>query len=134
MSRENEGRCVSCRGTDIRPIATASGAAGRNATVTDISLANYAAFEGQIITFRGSVKRVNVSQRGSDFALMFEDRSWTKGFKMVVFRSDVPKVGGADFLSGLHGRQLRIRGLLVKHDVFGYEIIVSDRAMILEIA
>ena len=52
---------------------------------------------------------------------------------MVVFRNATTQVGGPAFLLGLAGKQIRVRGLIVKHPRFGYEIIVNDRAMILEV-
>ncbi len=88
---------------------------------------------GRVITFEGYVYNVLVSQRGLDYAVMFENKTWTRGFKMVVFRGDVNSVGGRRFIMDLEGRTVRVRGLLARHETFGYEIVVSDRAMILDV-
>jgi hypothetical protein len=65
---------------------------------------------------------------------MFEPTSWVRGLKMVVFRGDTGKFGGPKFLLSLANQTVRIRGLLIRHETYGYEIIVSDPAMILGIA
>jgi len=64
---------------------------------------------------------------------MFENKNWQQGFKMVAFRGAVDRIGGERFVYSLANRTVRVRGLLVLHKVFGYQIIVTDRAMILSI-
>lgn len=128
---ENAGRCVSCLNTTIESVSGKREQRGRNADVSIITLSNYRQHVGRVITFEGYVYDVLTSRRGSDYAVMFENKSWTKGFKMVIFRGDVYKIGGYAFLSSLIGKTIRIRGLLVKHSRFGYEIIISDPGMIL---
>ncbi|PSW06751.1 hypothetical protein C9I89_04245 [Photobacterium lipolyticum] len=86
---------------------------------------------GSVVTFEARVVEVKESRRGNDFAVMFENKSWTKGFKLVFFRDAVRKVGGKPYISSLSGKTVRVRGLVVKHPRFGYEIIVSEKSMIL---
>lgn len=131
IQSENSGRCVSCLHAEIESVTARPGQRGRNADVSVVTLENYREHAGHVITFEGHVHTVLTSRRGKDYAVMFEDRSWTRGFKMVVFRGDVGRIGGAQFLFSLINRRVRIRGLLIRHSRFGYEIIVSDRAMIL---
>ena len=69
-----------------------------------------------------------------DFAVMFEQASWTKGLKLVFFRGAVGAVGGREFITGLQGRTVRVRGLLIRHPRFGPEIIISERSMILSVS
>ncbi|MDQ7823359.1 MAG: hypothetical protein RDV48_11230 [Candidatus Eremiobacteraeota bacterium] len=130
----NGSRCVSCHSMEIVPISSngpfSIGAAFVPAVVT---LNNYTRYVGQVITFQGYVPRVNVSRDGRSYAVMFQDRSWNNGLKMTVFKGTVRASGGSRFLKGLQGRTIRIRGLLTDHPVFGYEITVSHRSMILEI-
>jgi hypothetical protein len=66
-----------------------------------------------------------------DYAVMFENTSWTKGLKLVFFRGAVRAVGGPDFIHSLAGRTVRVRGLLINHSRFGPEIVISERGMIL---
>lgn len=132
IKSENGGRCVSCQ--HAGKIVNVSGRReqrGRNADVSAITLENYRQYVGQVITFQGNVYTVYNSSSGKDYAVMFENKRWTQGFKMVCFRGDVEKIGGPRYLYSLVGYQVRVRGLLIQHEVFGYEIIVSDRAMIL---
>jgi hypothetical protein len=130
---ENQGRCVSCLGSDIRLVTKEMVAAqpGQSYTPGVVTLADYRAHEGHVITFEGFVPRINRSRDGQSYAVMFENTSWTKGLKMVVFRGNVADVGGSEFLYSLKGKIVRVRGLLKKHPIFGYEIIISSRSMIL---
>lgn len=103
---------------------------GRNALPGVVTLANYRQFVGRAVTFEGHVPTVLVSKRGLDYAVMFENRSWVGGLKAMVFRRDVERVGGRQFVLGLANKRLRVRGLLANDPTFGYQIVVSERRMI----
>jgi hypothetical protein len=136
LRQENSGCCVAChRASSIVSISSAQAKqqSGRNYEAGITTLADYQSKVGQVVVFEGHCVRVLPSRRGSDYAVMFEDKSWTRGFKMVCFRGATARVGGPAFLLSLAGKQIRVRGLIVKHPRFGYEIIVSDKAMILEV-
>jgi hypothetical protein len=85
------------------------------------------------VTFEGAVRAVRKSRRGQDYAVMFEQAGWTRGLKLVFFRGAVGKVGGPRFIQGLTGRTVRVRGFLLNHPLFGPEIVISERSMILEV-
>jgi len=97
-----------------------------------VTLQNYKNHVGRVVTFEGVVTKVNESRRGNDFAVMFENKSWKYGFKLVFFRGAVKKVGGKPYITGLQGQRIRVRGLIINHERYGYEIIVSEKSMILE--
>jgi len=131
---ENRGQCVSCLRSTIVPVtARREHQRGRNADVAVITLNNYQQHVGHVITFEDQVHTVLTSRRGSDYAVMFENKSWTRGFKMVVFRGAVKDIGGPQTLFNMVGRKVRVRGLLIQHQRFGYEIVISDRTQILNI-
>lgn len=130
---ENAGRCVSCLHAELVSVTGRREQRGRNADVNLITLENYRQYVGHVITFEGRVHTVLTSRRGTDYAVMFENRRWTQGFKMVAFRGAVERIGGERFLYSLANRTVRVRGLLILHKDFGYEIIISDRAMILSV-
>lgn len=130
---ENGGRCASCLHAELVSVTGGREQRGRNADVNVITLENYRQYVGHVITFEGQVHRVLTSRRGTDYAVMFENQSWTKGLKMVAFRGAVDRIGGQRFLYSLSNRKVRVRGLLIHHKIFGYQIIISDRAMILSI-
>ena len=138
LQSENSSNCVACGKADIslysRVSQTKSGKSSpRNYNPNSVTLQNYHKFTNQVVTFEGLVQAVNISRRGTDYAVMFENKSWSKGFKLVFFKGTVRKVGGPKFINSLKGKNLKVRGLLIKHKTFGYEIIINDRAMILEI-
>lgn len=136
LREENSGRCVSCSAISSVGIVIGNKfeIKGKNPEVGVITLANYKQYEGRVITFEGSVFNVKQSRRGGDYAVMFENRNWKDGLKMVVFRRDVQRVGGGSFILNLYGKSVKIRGLLVDHHRFGYEIIVAERSMILSVS
>jgi small nuclear ribonucleoprotein (snRNP)-like protein len=133
IKSENAGRCVSCQSTEITNVSQRREQRGQNADVSVITLKNYREYEGRVITFEGTVHTVLTSRRGTDYAVMFEDKSWVYGFKMVVFRGGVERIGGSQFLYKLVGHKVQVRGLLIKHEKYGYQIIISERSMILGI-
>lgn len=133
LREANRGQCVSCLGTDIAPLVVKPETPPPAAPAWQAlrcTLADYRQRVGQVVVFEGRCVRVIPSRSGKDHAVMFENLGWKRGFKMIVFRRDVESVGGAAFLRGLAGRNLTVRGLIVKHPVFGYQIVVTDRSMI----
>ena len=94
-----------------------------------MTLSNYREHVGRVVSFTGPVAKVVKSRSGKDYAVMFEDKDWCDGFKMVVFRGTITKFGGGAFLKSLAGRTIFARGLLQKHHTFGYQIVVSEPSM-----
>ena len=64
---------------------------------------------------------------------MFEPGSWRDGFKLVIRTNFVAHVGGAEFIRSLAGRTIRVRGRIDRSVIFGYEINITNRSMILEV-
>lgn len=132
LREANSSQCVSCQSTNIiAVIAGGRSTGGKDYKPNVVTLENYKDHEGSVVTFEGRVHRVNESRRGNDFAVMFEDKSWIRGFKLVFFRDAVRKVGGKPYISGLQGKTVSVRGLVINHPRFGYEIVVSEKSMIL---
>lgn len=134
LRSENSSKCVACGAASL--VSVGSGAEqvrGRNHTPDVITLADYREHFGKVVTFEGRVHRVEVSKRGQDYAVMFESASWTKGFKLVFFRGAISASGGGAYIKSLAAKTVRVRGLLIKHPIFGPEIIITEKRMILEV-
>jgi len=133
LRRENGGRCVACGDTAISRVDGFGDVRqdGRNHEPGVTTLADYRAKVGQIVVFEGRCVAVKASMRGTGFAVMFETGGWTRGFKMVIRTASVDSVGGEQFIWGLAGKRIRVRGLIANHPRYGYEIVVNDPAMIL---
>lgn len=129
---ENNKQCMSCGSLDITSVNGIKTGA-RNARVDVITLDNYKNHLGRVITFEGHVYTVNESRRGNDFAVMFENKSWTRGFKLVFFRGSISKCGGKTYINSLKGKNIKVRGLLKHHPKFGYEIVISEKSQILKV-
>lgn len=132
LKAHNQSRCVSCQSSRIKSLASQKDATGRDYTPKTITLKTFARHVGQVITFEGYVHKVLTSRSGKSYAAMFEDKSWTRGFKLVFF-SVGQKNARSEFIKTLDKKTVRVRGLLEKDRIFGYQIIVSDQSMILEI-
>ena len=131
LREENGSRCVSCQKPNIVLFdVTKETRTGKDYNPDIVTLDNYRDYEGSVVTFEGFVHKVNESRRGSDFAVMFENTSWVRGFKLVFFRDAVRKVGGPEYIRSLRGKTIKVRGLLINHKRFGYEIIISEDSMI----
>lgn len=136
LRAENGFRCVACGNASISALsgAQARSSRGRDHNPDVVTLANFRSHFDRVVTFEGRVHAIRVSRRGSDFAVMFEQASWTRGLKLVFFRGAVREVGGASFIHSLSGKSVRVRGLLINHHQFGPEIIISERSMILSVS
>jgi hypothetical protein len=134
IQRENGGRCISCGSASVSPVNGASAVeeSGRGDPDADITtLDNYRQRVGQLVVFEGRCVRVLPSRSGTAYAVMFEHGTWTEGFKLVVRTGFVAHVGGDDFIRSLAGRTVRARGVIAHSPVFGYEITITTRSMIL---
>ncbi len=135
LRSENNGACVACGSKNLLCLTAgnAKTTTGRNFDPSIVSLADIRSHIGRVVTFEGYAHSVEVSRRGTDYAVMFEPKSWVKGFKLVFFKGTTHKVGGGNYIKGLKGRTIKVRGLVVNHPTFGLEIIVSERSMILSV-
>jgi hypothetical protein len=133
LREENASRCVACGTASIVALTESqtSTSRGRDYQPDVVTLTNFREHFNRVVTFEGRVQAVRVSRRGMDYAVMFENAPWAKGFKLVFFRGAVRSVGGPDFINGLKGRTVRVRGLVIDHSRFGPEIVISERGMIL---
>jgi hypothetical protein len=134
IQRENGGRCISCGNASVSPVNGA--AAGEQSASGDpdadiTTLDNYRQRVGQLVVFEGRCVRVLPSRSGAAYAVMFEHGTWTEGFKLVIRTGFVTHVGGDDFIRSLAGRTVRARGVIAHSSVFGYEITITTRSMIL---
>lgn len=129
---ENNRQCMSCGSSNIISVNGIKTGA-RNARVDVITLDNYKEHLGRVITFEGYVYAINESKRGNDFAVMFENKSWTRGFKLVFFSGSISKCGGKTYVNSLKGKNIKVRGLLKHHPKFGYEIVISEKSQILKV-
>jgi hypothetical protein len=132
---ENSSHCVSCGTSSLASVTSESARqqGGVNYDPNVVTLASVRAHVGRVVTFEGHVHQIYQSRRGTDYAVMFENASWTKGFKLVFFRGSVERVGGEAFIYSLNHRTVKVRGLVVSHPRFGLEILVSERPMILSV-
>lgn len=131
----NNGACVSCQSISISAITkTAPSKFGQEFKPSVVTLGNFRDFVGQVVTFEGFAYEVAESRRGNDFAILFENKGWVRSFKLVFFRQNITAMGGRGFINTLENKIIKVRGLIVKDPTFGYEIVVSQRGMILEVS
>ncbi len=134
LKKENYEKCVGCGSGKITPIKVTVDLSVKKLLNLDprfVTLDNYKMFENKLIQFTGVVVKILESRRG-DYALMFEDKPWVEGFKLIVFYPLMKSGKGLErsFLQSLVNKKIQVRGLIKRHEVFGYEIIIYSRKMI----
>lgn len=125
IQAENGGRCVACSDKRLVKVPLVDPVAGCNAEATAVTLADYPQHLGQLVVFEGQVVDVIPSRGGKQYAVMFENATWSKGLKMVVPEKELPRLGGLAALNGLRGSTIRLRGLLRHHPLLGPQIMSS---------
>jgi hypothetical protein len=134
IQRENGGRCISCGSAAVSPVngvPTGEQSASGDPDADITTLDTYRQRVDQLVIFEAHCVRVLPSRSGTAYAVMFEHGTWTEGFKLVIRTGFVAHVGGDDFIRSLAGRTVRARGVIVHSPVFGYEITITTRSMIL---
>ena len=64
-------------------------AQGRDHDPNAVTLSSYRSQFDRVVTFEGMVREVKTSQRGQDYAAMFEQTTWKKGLKLIFFRKSL---------------------------------------------
>jgi uncharacterized protein YeeX (DUF496 family) len=135
IAKKNQGKCVSCSSKNIVPYFYD----GKVLKIvrfdpTNVTLDNLHLFVGKSVIFTGKIIKILESRRG-DYALMFEDKPWVEGFKLIIFYPLMKPGKGLEkeFLRSLVGKTITVRGLLEHHEIYGYEILIFKRNMILQI-
>lgn len=135
LKAENSGACVSCGSILADTKYTGSTTTnGVNYNPDIVTLGNVRNYVGRVVTFEGRAVKIVQSRRRIDYAVLFEDGTWSNSFKLVFFGSSLRACGGESFVTTLRNRNIRVRGLVVKHRKYGYEIIISERSMILGVS
>ena len=138
ISEQNSNRCVVCKsqgqisryrpGKVTRPVKYEVVCRFRPET---IALNDVARNEGRIVSFEGRVVEVQRSQTSETYAVKFQRGRWTGVFKLVIFPQYVGSFAqGATTIKSYRGHTIRVRGLIQRHDTFGYQIIVNSEDMI----
>lgn len=132
----NDSKCVSCGHRAIEVLKyyekTKINIFSYNPNI--VTLNNLKDHVNKSIKFTGTIVKILESKRG-DYALMFEDKPWVEGFKLIVFYPLMKPGRGLEreFLQSLVGKKITVRGILQKHEIYGYEILIFKRSMILDI-
>ena len=136
IKSENNYNCVACSMPNISLFGkdkTKRKDTFRNHDANLVTLSNYKQHFNRVVTFEGKVHNILQSRSGTSYAVMFENKSWTKGFKLVFFRDAVEQYGGPRYIYSLKGKTIKVRGLLIRHQTFGDEIMINERAMVLSV-
>ncbi|MBI6546661.1 MAG: hypothetical protein HY692_07690 [Cyanobacteria bacterium NC_groundwater_1444_Ag_S-0.65um_54_12] len=129
LAMHNAGACCNCRRTSrfsvlaLASVSTSATRADPHATV--IRLEALPDHLGQAIVFEGWVLHHQISTAtGTHFVKFHNDRNPFKGFKLVIFASELYKweQRGIDPVSYEH-HLIQVRGLLLEHPQYGLEIL-----------
>ena len=134
LQKENSSKCVACQTAKIIEVVINRKSTGKDYTPAIANLSNYKKHVGQVVTFEGKICLVRRSSSSNGMALMFEHKSWCSGFKLVFLGKYAREFGGVEYLISLIRKTVKVRGLIVKHDIFGYQIVISEKSMILGVS
>lgn len=129
---QNSGRCVGCsQSGTLHTVRAVEAVSVRTTYRADIvTLDNYQDFLGKIVYFEGRVVEVHESAKGTYF-VKFVRGPIPQVFKLVIFSKYVERFSqGGRTIKRYHGRTIRVRGLIQRHEVWGWEILVSKEEAI----
>jgi len=131
----NRSKCVACGSTNIQSASETSKTSSTSVfNPSAVTLENYKQYAGKVVTFVGRVVLIRESQKWpGNFSVMFENESWVNGFKIFINSKYLDRLGGKDFINSLANKIVTVRGLIVKDATFGYQIVVTDKHMILAV-
>jgi hypothetical protein len=143
LAERNGGACASCGGTALvrlddealrrfRPRDGAPVRAGGQLVVDLVPTDSYEPLLGRVVTVSGRIVGTLPTRRSDEQALLFQDRMLGTECRLSLVGAAASGLRGKAFANGLIGSQVRLRGLLLRHDAQGYQLLVPDPAMVLE--
>lgn len=135
LADHNYGACCNCKKTsDLSFVVLAGSASGvrEDQHGQIVRMEDLRAHVGRVVMFEGVVLAHQISQSsGTHFIKFHVDKNPFKGFKLVIFSSEVHKWErrGVDPASYRH-RVIQVRGLLKDHPAYGLEILPKAPAQI----
>ncbi len=104
---------------------------GKNYLPPQVDLVNFMRYVRRVVSFEGQVVEIKWSSENDVLVIKFQDASWSDALKIPVFgEKGISDLGGEDFIFSLQGVKIKVRGLLIQHPRFGYEILTHKRSMI----
>lgn len=142
LDERNGGACASCgsfalvRLDDeaLRRFRRGAAPSRAGALVPDlVPIDGYEPMVGRVVTVTGRVLGRLPSRRAGEQALLFMDSTLGVECRLSFVGAAAAGLRGKAFVHGLIGSRLRLRGLLLRHDAQGFQLLVPDPAMVLEV-
>jgi hypothetical protein len=143
LAERNGGACASCGSAALARLDDEAlrrfrrrGADARRggAIVADlVPVDGYEPMLGRVVTVTGQVIGTLPTRRAGEHALLLRDRMLGTECRLSFVGAAASGLRGRAFVHGLIGSQVRLRGLLLRHDAQGFQLLVPDRAMVLEV-
>jgi hypothetical protein len=143
LAERNGGACASCGGVSLARVPEAElrrrsrrdAVARGGAMVADlVPRQGYEAALGRVVTVSGQVLGTLPSRRADERALLFKDRLLGTECRLSFVGAAAAGMRGRAFAHGLIGSQVRLRGLLLRHDAQGFQLLLPDPEMVLEVS
>jgi hypothetical protein len=142
LDERNGGGCASCGSASLvrlddealrryrrRDAETRSGALVADLVPSD----GYDPLVGRVVTVTGRVLGALPSRRAGERALRFQDLALGTECRLSFIGNAATGLRGKAFVNGLIGSRVRLRALLLRHDAHGFQLLVPDPAMVLDV-
>jgi hypothetical protein len=134
LQKENSSKCVACQTAKIIEVVINIKSTGKDYTPAIANLHNYKDYEGKVVTFEGYVYTVRDSSENKSLDVLFTNKLCYEGFRLVFLGNAIHEIGGYEYIKSFKGKTIKVRGLIVKHIIFGYRIMISEKSMILGVS
>jgi hypothetical protein len=94
----------------------------------------YERLVGRMVTVSGTAGPALPTRRTGEFSLLFRDRVLGTECRLTFVGAAVRGLRGRAFVHGLIGSKVKVRALLLRHEVHGFQLLITDPAMVLESA
>ena len=92
----------------------------------------YERLVGRMVTVSGTAGPALPTRRTGEFSLLFRDRVLGTECRLTFVGAAVRGLRGRAFVHGLIGSKVKVRALLLRHEVHGFQLLITDPAMVLE--
>ena len=140
----NGGCCASCGSQALDRLddaelrrfrGSAAGPRRDRAVVAEVGPGDaYERLVGRMVTVSGTAGPALPTRRAGEFSLLFRDRVLGTECRLTFVGAAVRGLRGRAFVHGMIGSSVKVRALLLRHEVHGFQLLITDPAMVLESA
>ena len=122
LDDENNSKCVACQATTIIKVVVNKKSTGKDYIPSTANSKNNK--NGKVVTFKGFVRKLK--RISADYSAVFMGDSEL----VLLWKNSIKRDNEMRYITSIIGKTVIVRGLL-EYGEFGYQIIISEKSMIL---